>query len=120
MKMALVALFISSISAASEGYASYYTEASCKREGTSGIYTANGERFNEAALTCALRSRAWGRSYKVTNLDNQKTVMVRHNDYGPGRGPASKGVIIDLTPAAFQALGAKPKQGKIRVRVEEL
>ncbi len=103
---------------AEEGEASYYTEESCKREGTSGIYTANGERFNEKAFTCARRGRAWGTEWKVTNLENGKSVIVRQNDFGPGKAPAAKGVIIDLTPAAFEALGAKLKKGKIKVKVE--
>ena len=50
------------------GLATYYTEESCKREGTSGVYTANGEKFDEKALTCAMRSRAWGTKFKVTNV----------------------------------------------------
>lgn len=103
---------------AEEGLASYYTEESCKREGTSGVFTANGERFNEKALTCARRSRAWHTEWKVTNLENGKSVIVRQNDFGPGKKPAAKGVIIDLTPAAFKELGANLKAGKIKVKVE--
>jgi rare lipoprotein A len=103
---------------AEEGDASYYTEESCKREGTSGVYTANGERFNEKAFTCARRSRAWGTEWKVTNLENGRSIIVRQNDFGPGKGPAAKGVIIDLTPTAFEALGGKLKKGKVKVKVE--
>lgn len=100
-----------------EGKATYYTEESCKREGTSGVYTANGERFDEQALTCAMRSRAWGSKVKVTNLDNGLSIVVRLNDFGPGKGPSSRGVIIDLTPAGFRALGAGRK-GMLSVSVE--
>ncbi len=107
---------------AAEGLATYYTEESCKREGTSGVWTANGERFDENALTCAMRSRAWGSKFKVTNLANGKSIIVRLNDFGPGKKPTARGVIIDLTPAGMKALGAwdKRKAGEIKVRVEAI
>jgi rare lipoprotein A len=101
------------------GKASWYSEASCKREGTSGTHTASGERFSDNGLTCALRSRAWGRSYLVTNLDNGKTVIVRHNDFGPGKKATSRGVVIDLSPAAFEKIADK-ELGIITVMVEEV
>jgi len=101
------------------GKASYYTEASCKREGTSGIWTASGERFDEGALTCALRRRDWGGLYKVTNLATGMSVVVRHNDYGPGRGPTRKGVVIDLSPKAMRAIAPKGV-GMITVTVESV
>jgi rare lipoprotein A len=102
-----------------EGLATYYTEASCKREGTSGVRTANGERFDESALTCAMRRRDWGSTFKVTNLDNGKQITVRLNDFGPGRKPSARGVIIDLTPEGFRQLGAG-KKGELRVKVEPI
>ena len=42
------ALMVGMVEAA-EGYATYYTVASCQREGTSGVWTANGERYQENA-----------------------------------------------------------------------
>jgi len=116
----LIPLLLSSAFAgeSKEGFATYYTIKSCQREGTSGIYTANGEKYNESAFTCALRSRQWNTKYKVTNLDTGKSVTVRLIDYGPGRKATANGVIIDLTPAAFEALGGKKKAGRIRVKVE--
>ena len=108
--------------AATNGIATFYTMKSCQREGTSGVYTANGERYNERALTCALRSRDWNGLYRVTNLANGRTVVVRHNDYGPGRKPTARGVVIDLSPAAFDALGGKRGEtwGEIKVSVERI
>lgn len=103
------------------GFATYYTEKSCKREGTSGIWTASGEPYVESAFTCALPDRKGMYTlqlWKVTNVLNGKFVIVRQNDFGPGNGPRSKGVIIDLTPRAFKALGDL-RRGKIRVRVEK-
>lgn len=108
--------------AATNGIATFYTVKSCQREGTSGVRTANGERYNERALTCALRRRDWGGRYRVTNTANGRSVIVRHNDYGPGRGPTKRGVVVDLTPAAFDALGGKRGEtwGEIKVKVERI
>jgi len=118
----LLACSLSAVRAESDtGKATYYTCESCQREGTSGVYTASGERYDESKLTCALPRRGWGGIYKVTNLDNDLCIYVRHNDFGPGKGPRAKGVVIDLTPAAFQALGGKLKDGIIkRVKYERL
>lgn len=114
----LALLLLSSESAlANEGYATYYTEASCKREGTSGVWTASGERFDEQALTCAMRSRSWGKRFLVYSHETGRSVVVRLNDYGPGKGPTARGVIIDLTPAGMKALGIK---GKGLVSVQEV
>lgn len=120
MKIILGIIALCSTLQAAEGLATYYTEESCKREGTSGVWTANGERFDENALTCAMRSRKWGSKFKVTNLANNKSIVVRLNDFGPGKKPTARGVIIDLTPAGMKALGAwdKRKAGEIKVRVE--
>lgn len=105
-----------------QGIATFYTVKSCQKEGTSGVYTASGQKYDEGKLTCALRSRDWGGQYKVTNLSNGKSVIVRHNDYGPGRGPTKRGVVIDLSPKAFDALGARRGEtwGEIKVKVERL
>lgn len=102
------------------GYATYYTTESCQKEGTSGVYTASGQRFDESAFTCALPRRGWGGWYRVTNTKTGACVFVKHNDYGPGKGPQAKGVVIDLTPTAFMALGAKLKDGRVRVKYERL
>lgn len=108
------------------GKASYYTIASCQKEGTSGVFTANGERYDENQLTCAMQDKRCYRKknksvyFKVTNLDNNKYIIVRLNDRGPGKIPLKKGIIIDLTPKAFQELGGKLKNGLINVKVEEV
>jgi rare lipoprotein A len=62
--------------------------------------TASGELFSSAKLTAAHRTLPFGTMVRVTNLSNGRTVIVRIND----RGPFNKGRIIDLTPAAAQAL----------------
>lgn len=103
---------------AQEGFATFYTEKSCKSEGTSGIWTASGERFNEEALTCALRRRDYGKQYLVYSPETNRSIVVRHNDYGPGEvSRYQHGNIIDLTPAGMKALGIR---GRGRVAVQEI
>ena len=63
--------------------------------------TASGELFSPAKLTAAHRTLRFGTMVRVTNLQNGRTVLVRIND----RGPFTKGMIIDLTPAAGRQLG---------------
>lgn len=104
---------------AETGSASYYTFKSCRAEGTSGYFTASGERFDENAMTCAMRSRAWGKHYRVTNLDNGKSVIVRNNDFGPNKRLHKQGRIIDLSKGAFQSI-ADLKKGIIKVSVVEI
>ncbi len=105
---------------AETGYATYYTIASCQREGTSGVFTATGERYNESALTCALPNRSFGKEYIVYGLKKGTSVAVRHNDYGPGKGPRSKGVVIDLTPTAFKEVCGDLSIGKCEVSYQEI
>ncbi len=110
------------------GEAAWYSSQSCRREGTSGVRTASGELFKEKALTCAMRSRDFGKFYRVTNLKNGKTVIVKHNDFGPARKwtDPKTGIthnlsrrVIDLSKAAFQKI-ADTRQGVIRVKVERV
>ena len=99
--------------------ASYYTYKSCVREGTSGVWTASGERFNENDLTCAMRSREWGAKYRITNLDNNKSVIVRLNDFGPNKKLWNKGRKVDLSKGAFERI-ASLRQGVINVKIEKI
>lgn len=82
-----------------------------KGDGYGGRRTASGERMNPHAMTAAHRSRAFGSRVTVTNLANGKSVTVRIND----RGPFIRGRCIDLSYAAFRAIGAG---GTARVRVQ--
>jgi len=67
----------------------------------SGTKTTSGEQFNSERMTAAHRSLPFGTSVRVTNTQNGRSTVVRIND----RGPFLRGRIIDLTPAAAQALG---------------
>jgi len=105
--------------APAKGTASWYSYESCRKEGTSGRYTANGERFDHHALTCASWHYKFGTALKVTNRDTGKWVLVRVNDRGPAKRLVRKGRIIDLSKAAFAKL-APLKAGVIKVLVEEV
>lgn len=92
-----------------EGKASFYSS------GHHGRRTASGERFDMHALTAAHRSLPFGSRVRVTNLNNQRSVVVRIND----RGPYGRGRIIDLSRAAAERLGML-RSGVAPVRVEQL
>ncbi|MCL1468849.1 septal ring lytic transglycosylase RlpA family protein [Argonema galeatum] len=69
--------------------------------GFHGNRSANGEIFNQNALTAAHRTLPFGTQVRVTNLNNGLSVVVRIND----RGPYSGRRIIDLSAAAARSLG---------------
>lgn len=66
-----------------------------------GRTTANGERYDMYAMTAAHKTLPFGTIVKVTNLKNNRSVIVRIND----RGPFIKGRIIDLSYMAAKKLG---------------
>ncbi|QCT94768.1 septal ring lytic transglycosylase RlpA family protein [Caminibacter mediatlanticus TB-2] len=66
-----------------------------------GRYTSNGEIYNMYAYTAAHKTLPMNTIVKVTNLNNNKSVIVRIND----RGPFIKGRIIDLSYAAGKKIG---------------
>ena len=87
-------------------------KASWYGPGFHGRRTANGERYNQNALTAAHRHLRFGTRVKVTNLNNGRSVVVRIND----RGPYAKGRVIDVSAAAARSLGMI-KRGVVPVRV---
>lgn len=84
-------------------------------------FNADGSRFDENAFTCATRDRQFGRYYRVTNLQNSKTIVVLKRDFGPATRYKGKKLnrIIDLSKAAFRKI-ADLKQGVILVKVEAI
>jgi rare lipoprotein A len=78
-----------------------------------GKTTASGEPFNENALTCAHRTLPLGSVLKVTNLRNNRSVIVTVND----RGPVPRDRVIDLSKAAAEDLGFS-ERGLTPVKVE--
>lgn len=77
--------------------------------------TASGEPFNQHGLTAAHPSLQFGSRVLVTNLSNDKSVVVRIND----RGPHTRGRIIDLSRQAAQQLDML-RSGTAKVRVQGL
>lgn len=74
--------------------------------------TANGEIFDQNALTAAHRTLPMPSYVHVTNLANGKTILVRVND----RGPFKKGRILDVSSRVARELGFE-QYGTTRVRV---
>jgi rare lipoprotein A len=69
--------------------------------GFHGRKTANGERFDQNAMTAAHRSLPFGTKVRVVNERTGRAVVVRINDRGPFHGRR----IIDLAKAPALALG---------------
>jgi len=77
-----------------KGLASYYADS------YEGKTTANGEIYRQGKITAAHKTLPFGTKVEVTNLSNNKSVVVRIND----RGPYIRGRIIDLTKAAAKEI----------------
>ena len=80
-----------------------------------GKFTANGEVYNQMALTAAHKNLSFGTLLKITNPKNGKSVIVRIND----RGPYIEGRELDLSKGAAIELGMLEK-GVARVKVQEV
>ena len=91
--------------AAERGIASAYPHS------YQGRRTANGERLNANAMTCAHKSHPFGSMLRVSI--GARSITCRVTD----RGPFVRGRVIDLTPVAFRALGLS---GLGHVTVERL
>lgn len=92
-----------------EGIASWYGNK------FHGHRTSSFERYDMYAMTAAHKTLPIPTYVRVTNLDNNRSVIVRVND----RGPFHRGRIIDLSWAAAQKLGYAGA-GTARVRVEAI
>ena len=77
--------------------------------------TSSGERFDMYAMTCAHKELPFGTRLRVTNPDNDKSVIVIVND----RGPFIRGRDLDLSYGAAQKIGHAAK-GVGKVRIEHL
>jgi rare lipoprotein A len=81
-------------------------------DGFAGQPTANGERYDPMALTCAHRTLPFGTMIEVRNLDTGKKAVLRVND----RGPFIRGRMLDVSEKAAQSLGMHGN-GTARVRI---
>ncbi|MBI5411582.1 septal ring lytic transglycosylase RlpA family protein [Candidatus Peregrinibacteria bacterium] len=91
-------------------YASFYGDE------FQGKGTASGEPFDQNKFTAAHRTYPFGTTLRVTNVDNEKSVIVKVNDRGPYAG---KNRVIDLSRAAFLVI-AEEGNGVIPVTIEEV
>lgn len=91
------------------GLASYYADRYHNKK------TASGEPYQRHANTAAHMTLPFGSLVRVTNLANDKSVVVRVND----RGNFARGRIIDLSRAAFSTIG-NTRSGLIKVKIEVL
>jgi rare lipoprotein A len=92
-----------------EGLASWYGEDFHGRQ------TANGEIFDMNSVSAAHATLPMPTYVRVTNLDNNKSVIARVND----RGPYHADRLIDVSVKTAQLLGFY-SAGVARVRVEYL
>jgi len=85
--------------------------------GFHGRITANGEIYNQFDLTAAHKSLKFGTLLRLTNLQNNKSIIVRIND----RGPYIEGRELDLSYASARALGiVKPGVKKLKVELVQI
>jgi rare lipoprotein A len=89
------------------GYATWYTAP------YKGRRAANGQVFNDHALTAAHRTLPMGSLIVVTNLKTGQSSAMRITD----RGPFVDGRIVDLTVASAKATGVY-REGLAHVRVD--
>jgi len=86
--------------------------ASVAGKALEGRKTRSGDRYDAAALTAAHPTLPMPSYVRVTNIDNDRSVVVRIND----RGPFKPGHIIELSQAAANKLRIYGPAGS-RVRV---
>lgn len=92
-----------------EGIASWYGKD------FHGKKTANGEIYNMHGMTAAHKILPFGTQLRVTNLDNNRSIVVRIND----RGPFVASRVIDLTRTGAEQLDMIGP-GTARVRLESI
>ena len=100
------------------GYAIRSTQtgtASWYGPGFHGRQTANGETFDQDAMTAAHLSLPFDTLVRVTRLDTGQSILLRIND----RGPYIDDRIIDLSRAGARELGFL-SDGLAEVRVDDL
>lgn len=89
-------------------HASYYADK------FNGRKTASGEKFHNSNYTAAHKKLPFGTKVKVTNIANEKSVIVEIND----RGPFTPGREIDLSKKAFMEIADNKNHGSLRVSLE--
>lgn len=119
-----VAVFLTLVQCTSTDYAYYHGQKKSSKNvlyGKASYYgpkfhgrkTANGEVFDQHALTAAHKTLPFNTVCKVTNLFNKKQVTVRINDRGPFVGNR----ILDLSLGAAKKIDGL-SQGVMDVKIE--
>lgn len=107
--------------AAQEGFATYYSVESCKKEGSWdrwGGKMANRKPFKDDLMICAMPWKPTNKAYLVCGPAG--CAEVTHQDRGPCKESQKKGVVMDLTPRAFKQVCGDLKIGKCRIKYKEL
>ena len=79
-----------------------------------GKTTYSGEIYNENKLTAASNIYPIGTRLKITNIENNKSVIVKINDKGSFRK-----VSIDLSKRAFERI-AELEKGIINIKIKKI
>lgn len=80
-----------------------------------GHYTASGEIFHKDSLTAAYNNAKFGTYLKVTNLNNNESIIVKVTDRMGNKTPNR----IDLSLCAFDSI-SPPSAGRLKVKLEEI
>ena len=89
-------------------------EASHYSDKLNGRRTASGKVFNNKNYTAAHKSLKFGTKVKVTNIANNKSVIVTITD----RGPFTKNREIDMAKTPFLDISHNQGRGLLRVKLE--
>jgi rare lipoprotein A len=101
---------IATAQTAEEGIANFYSDK------FQGKKTASRAVYDKNKLTASHKTLPYGTKVRVTNLENNKSVVVTVNDRMKPGNP----VVIDVTRRAAQDLGfAKAGKAKVKVEVEK-
>ncbi len=84
-----------------------------------GKITASGDYFNSKNLTCAHRTLPIGSVVKVTNAENNKSIILTVTDRGPFPKKDNHNRAIDVSETAAKALGFQ-HHGIVKVTIEYL
>lgn len=117
MMIAFFSLIVASCSSSKNTSGNTYkknVEASYYADKFNGNKTASGEKFSNSDLTTAHRTLAFGTKLKVTNVANNKSVIVKVND----RGPHTKNRELDLSKRAFMEITDNKNHGTLKVNIE--
>lgn len=94
----------------------FYGKASFYANKFVGRKTASGEIFSQTKMTCACNAVKIGTWLRVTNVRNNKSVLVKVNDRIHPRMQR----VVDLTSGAAKKIGITSSNGVGRVKVEVL